>query len=134
MSQQGIPPIRIVTSQSGRSIRIWKIMSWFTLAMVNMNIAEQKGRGKYRWGFTSLLGGPFVTMFLTFSASYADDPSEIVPRTDAITYSSNPGTQTAVVYQRENEPLPSSTGNVKEDLEKPTIKPVLTSSSVNEKK
>merc|ERR1711918_27357 len=63
--------VRIVTAQSGRSFRFWKVSAWLTLSMINMNIAEQKGRGKWRYGFLSLFTGPLTTAFLTFGTSYA---------------------------------------------------------------
>ena len=77
-------------------------MSWVTLSCINMSIAEQKGRGKFRWGFASLLGGgPFVTMFLTFSGSHAELPGELVPRADAIKYASSGEQPTpAALYHR----------------------------------
>lgn len=78
--------IRIVTSLSGRSIRVWKVASWFTLAMINMSIAESKGRGKFIWGFTSLAFGPFVTAFLSFSEPCKEDPNTLIPRSAAQSY------------------------------------------------
>ena len=80
--------IRIVTSQSGRSFRVWKVGSWLTLAMINMSIAESKGRGKFRWGFTSLAFGPLVTAFLSFSKPIKEDPNTLIPRSAAQDYNS----------------------------------------------
>ena len=76
--------VRLVTAQSGRSFRMWKISAWLTLAMINVNIAEQKGRGKVRWGLMSLISGPLATGFLTFSTSYAylsGNPTTPTPQT-----------------------------------------------------
>lgn len=82
----GQDAVRIVNSQSGRSIRFWKVGSWFTLAMINMSIAESKGRGKFRWGITSLVFGPIATMFLAFSKPCKEDPNTLVPREAAQSY------------------------------------------------
>ena len=86
-SASGKEAIRIVTAQSGRSFRAWKVSAWLTLTMLNMNIAEQKGRGKYRWGFASLFTGPLTTIFLTFTGSKLDHPDSVVPRSAVQMYS-----------------------------------------------
>ena len=40
---------------------------YLSLALVNMGLAEQKGRSKWKYGFFSLFGGPLVTAFIVFA-------------------------------------------------------------------
>lgn len=37
-------------------------VGWGTLALINANFADLKGRNPLWWGLASLLGGPLVTL------------------------------------------------------------------------
>ena len=39
---------------------------WFTLALVNAGLAEQKNRSRIVWFLISLLLGPFATLYIVF--------------------------------------------------------------------
>ena len=39
-------------------------MFWFTLALVNAGLAEQKGRGRLNWFLLSVILGPFATFYI----------------------------------------------------------------------
>jgi hypothetical protein len=41
-------------------------VGWGTLALINANIAHLKGRSRLWWFLGSLVGGPLVTLLLTF--------------------------------------------------------------------
>jgi hypothetical protein len=41
-------------------------VGWSALALINVNIAQLKGRSGFVFGFLSLIGGPIVTLVLVF--------------------------------------------------------------------
>jgi uncharacterized membrane protein YhdT len=43
-------------------------VGWFTLALINANLAQLKGRNGLPWWLLSLLIGPIVTAILCFVA------------------------------------------------------------------
>merc|ERR1712130_45166 len=113
--------VRIVTAQSGRSFRFWKVSAWLTLSMINMNIAEQKGRGKWRYGLLSLFTGPLTTAFLTFGTSYAH-LSGNVPTPAPPTYTMDQPVKTSIKVAPET--VPTTTPSAP----KPSTAPVLDAS------
>jgi len=42
-------------------------VGWGTLALINANLAQLKGRSGFWWFAGSLVGGPVVTFFLALS-------------------------------------------------------------------
>lgn len=41
---------------------------WFSLALINAGLAEQKQRSRLNWFLLSLLLGPFATLYIVVSA------------------------------------------------------------------
>ena len=42
-------------------------VGWGTLALINANLAQLKGRSGFWWFIGSLIGGPVVTFFLALT-------------------------------------------------------------------
>lgn len=42
------------------------VVGWFTLALINANLAQVKGRSGLAWGLVSLIAGPVATFMLLF--------------------------------------------------------------------
>jgi hypothetical protein len=42
-------------------------VGWFALALINVNIAQLKGRSGFAWGAGSLLIGPLATFLLALT-------------------------------------------------------------------
>jgi hypothetical protein len=61
-------------SLSARPAHAWRrtemnesyAVGWSALALINVNIAQLKGRSGFVFGFLSLIGGPIVTLVLVF--------------------------------------------------------------------
>lgn len=50
-------------------------VGWGTLALINANLAQLKGRSGLWWFVGSLLGGPVVTFFLAIADTVSTESS-----------------------------------------------------------